>query len=265
MLVVTYAINFLGMILFPILLGIYLARRFKLSWKLFLAGALAFIASQVLHIPLLQVLTAMFKSGALPAPPQAWSNLFNAVLLGLLAGIFEETARFILFRYILKSARNWQEGLMVGAGHGGIEAIILGCLTAASYVTMLAWRNGNTSALPLSPDQLAALSQQVSAYWSAPVYYSLLGFAERIFAICMHLALTMMVLRSVALKQPVWFWLALLWHAVIDGVSVYFLPIIGALGIEGIVGLFALLNLGLLFWLRPSLTPPAQPEPTVTV
>jgi len=60
---VAYVISFLGMIVLPILLGIYLARKFKLSWKPLLAGALTFIASQVLHIPFLYGLTAAFKNG----------------------------------------------------------------------------------------------------------------------------------------------------------------------------------------------------------
>src|SRR5512139_2670223 len=113
-----YVIAFLGMIILPILLGIWLSRRLRLSWKLLLAGALTFIASQVLHIPLVLWLTAAFQDGTLPAIPQAWALIFNAVLLGLLAGLFEQTARYLLFKFILKRARTWEEGMMVGAGHG---------------------------------------------------------------------------------------------------------------------------------------------------
>ena len=93
MILVTSIIGVLGMILLPIVLGFWLVRKFKLSWKLFFAGALTFIASQVLHIPFLYGLTALFANGILPSPPAAWNTIFNAVLLGLLAGIFEETAR----------------------------------------------------------------------------------------------------------------------------------------------------------------------------
>ncbi len=93
MLTVAYLLSVSGMIILPILLAFYLTRKFKLSWKLVLAGALTFIASQVLHIPLVYGLTALFNNGTLPPIPEAWTAIFNAILLGLLAGIFEETAR----------------------------------------------------------------------------------------------------------------------------------------------------------------------------
>ena len=95
MLTVAYAVNFLGMILLPIILWLYFTRKFSLSWKLVLAGGLTFIASQVLHIPLVAAMGGFLKSQPL------W---VNAILLGLLAGIFEETARYILFRLLLKRA-----------------------------------------------------------------------------------------------------------------------------------------------------------------
>jgi hypothetical protein len=58
------------MILLPLVFGYFLARKFKLTFKdirkLFVAGALTFIVSQVLHIPLIYRLTAMSKNGTLP-------------------------------------------------------------------------------------------------------------------------------------------------------------------------------------------------------
>ena len=125
MLTAAYILGFSGMIALPILLWIYFTRKFALSWKLVLAGALTFIASQVLHIPLVFGMSSFLQT--LPL-------LVNAIILGLLAGCFEETARYILFKYILKTARSWKEGLLVGLGHGGSEAMLLGLLAAVSFV-----------------------------------------------------------------------------------------------------------------------------------
>jgi uncharacterized membrane protein YhfC len=88
MLAVAYIISFLGMILLPIGLWIYFRRSFDLPWKLVMAGALTFIATQVLHVPLVLGMTSFLQT--LPL-------LANAIILGLLAGIFEETARYLLF------------------------------------------------------------------------------------------------------------------------------------------------------------------------
>jgi uncharacterized membrane protein YhfC len=262
MILVTSTIGVLGMILLPILFGIWLVRKFKLSWKLFFAGALAFIASQVLHIPFLQVLTSLFNNGVLPTPPPAWNTIFNAVLLGLLAGIFEEMARYILFKFFLKKTRTWQEGILVGAGHGGVEAIILGVIGALTLVNMLVMRNADLTAMGIPVDQLALAQQQVNAFWASPAYAGLLGLAERIFAVCLHLSLSVMVLYSIAYKKPVWFWLAMLWHAFVDAASVYLMPLIGGLAVEGVIALMALVSLLIIFGLRSrfvDLNPPQVP------
>lgn len=266
MLSVAYVISFLGMIVLPIVLGIYLVRKFKLSWKLLLAGGLTFIASQVLHIPFLSGLTALFNNGVLPAPPAAWTTLFNAVLLGLLAGIFEETARYILFKFVLKQARTWKEGLLVGVGHGGTEALLIGIIAAAGFFSMLAMRNADLSTMSIPADQLELAKQQVAAYWSTPLYMAFMGLIERVFAVCLHVALSVMVLYSLVSKQPIWFWLALLWHALVDALAVYLMPSIGILALEGVVAVFGILSLGILFYLRTSFSlvaEGAQLEPEI--
>jgi uncharacterized membrane protein YhfC len=252
------------MIILPIFLAFYFTRGFKLSWKLVLAGAVTFVASQVLHIPVLYGLTALFKNGILPAIPKAWTALFNAVLLGLLAGIFEETARWILYKFILKNAKTWSEGVLVGVGHGGIEAVLLGFVAFASIASMIAMRNADLSAFGIPTDQAELTKQHITAFWSAPVYMGFLGFIERVSAICLHLSLSVMVLYSVAYKRPLWFWIALLWHAVVDALAVYLAPIIGAVGVEGVVAVCAVISLAILFRMRPlfvqTQTDTASPE-----
>ena len=255
MLIAAYLLSVSGMIVLPMLLAFYLTRKFRLSWKLVLAGALTFIASQVLHIPLVYGLTALFKNGVLSIPA-AWSIIFNAIVLGLLAGIFEETARWILYKFILKNTRTWNEGVLVGVGHGGVEAIILGGLAFATVVSMVAMRSADLSAFGIPADQLELAKQQVAAFWSAPIYMAFLGLVERVFAVCLHLSLSVMVLYSVVYMKPIWFWLALLWHAFVDGLTVYLLPKLGALGIEAFVGVCAVISLGILFGTRPLFVQP---------
>ena len=249
MLIAAYVLNVLGMIVLPIMLAFYVTRKFSLPWKLVFAGGLTFIASQILHIPVLAGLTALFKSGALPAVPEAWKTLFNAILLGLLAGIFEETSRWILFKFILKTTKTWEEGVTVGAGYGGTEALILGVIALINVAGMIAMRNADLSAT-LPPEQLEAAKQQVTAFWSAPLYMAFLGLIERGFAICLQISLTVMVLYSVAYKKTVWFWIALLWHAFVDALAVYLMPIIGVLALEAVIGICAIISLVILFRLR---------------
>lgn len=263
MLLVASVFSVVVMLVVPIILVIYLTRKFSLSWKFALAGALTFIASQVLHLPVVYGLTALFQNGTLSIPA-AWTAIFNAIVLGLLAGIFEETARWILFTFSLKKARTWSEGVLVGAGHGGVEAFILGLLAILTVINMMVMRNADLSALGIPAEQIELTRQQVDAFWSSPAYMGFLGGLERIFAICLHLSLSVMVLYSVAYKKPLWFWLALLWHALLDAVAVYLLPIVGALAIEGIIGVFAAISLWIVFTMRPWFVE-ADPVPTETV
>jgi uncharacterized membrane protein YhfC len=245
MLTATHIVSFLGMILLPILLWIYFTRKFALSWRLVIAGSLTFIASQILHIPLVIGMGSFLQTVSL---------LINAVILGLLAGLFEETARYILFKLILKNTRSWKEGVLVGLGHGGTEALILGIFTALTFINMTVYRNIDLSTVPSIPaEQLELAKQQVAAYWSAPWYMALLGFVERIFAICLHVSLSVMVLYALAYRKPVWFWLALLWHAVVDAVAVYVGQQIGLLAVEGMVAVFALISLWIVIFLQNKL------------
>ena len=237
-----YVVGFLGMIFMPIVAWIVFTRRLKLSWKLILAGGLTFIASQVLHIPLVTTLASWMAGNSL---------LVNAMVLGLLAGIFEETSRYILFKFILKNVRSWKEAILVGLGHGGTEALILGVLGGMAFVTMLAYRTMDLSTVPgIAADQVELAKQQVAAYWAVPAYLPLLGFVERIFAMCLHVSLSVMVMLAIVAKKPLWFWVALLWHALVDAVAVYSIQYIDAVGVEGIIAVFALISVASVFALR---------------
>lgn len=243
MLTAAYIVSFLGMILLPILLWIIFTRKYSLSWKLVLAGGLTFIASQILHIPLVLGLNKFLQNSSL---------LVTAIILGLLAGVFEEPARYILFKFILKKSRTWKEGVLVGLGHGGTEAILIGISVALTLVNMIAYRSIDLSTVPsIPPDQLELAKQQVEAFWSAQPFMALLGFFERVFAMCLHVSLSLMVLYGLAKKQAVWFWLALLWHAFVDAAAVYAVQSIGALQTEGLIAIFAVISVWIVFRMRP--------------
>ena len=48
---ITPFLNSILIFVMPVLLGIYLVRRLRVSWRLFGFGILAFVGAQVLHIP----------------------------------------------------------------------------------------------------------------------------------------------------------------------------------------------------------------------
>ncbi|RPI26681.1 MAG: YhfC family intramembrane metalloprotease [Chloroflexota bacterium] len=154
--------------------------------------------------------------------------------------------------------------MLAGAGHGGIEAIFLAGLILLGFINAVVSQSMDFTTLGLSPDQLAEAQGQISAYWSTPWYMSLMGFVERLFALPLHIALSVMVLQVFTHKQVRWLWLAILWHAVVDGVAVFLVYQWQgydwyAYAMEGVIGVFALISLGILFALRQ--LEPVEPGP----
>ncbi len=250
---VTYAANGLLMIGLPVALGIILTRRFKLGWSLWWIGAGTLILSQIGHIPFNAALTLLFERGVLPAPPAAWQLPVNAVILGLSAGLWEELTRYATFRWWARDARTWRKAVMVGAGHGGAEAILLGALVLITFVSRLSLR-GVDLAQVVPADQLEIARQQLSAYWGAAWYDSLLGALERAMTLPVQITFAVLVLQTFTRRQAFWVWLAVLWHAVIDAATVYIMGTRGVYAAEAAVGVFSLISLLMLFALR-------QPEP----
>ena len=269
---VTYFLNGFLMIALPIGLTIYLTRRFKQGWRLFWIGALIFLFSQVLHIPFNALVTPFFNQYGFISLPVDLQNVILSVFLGLSAGLFEEFSRYAMYRWWAKEARSWGQGLLAGAGHGGIEAIVLGLLVLYGYVQMQIVRGMDVSTL-VTPDKVELANAQIQAYWSAPWYMTLLGALERLFTIPLHLACSIIVLQAFTRKKFWWVGLAILFHALADGVGVFISKIgFSALAIEGIIGIFAIASVIIVFVLRqpelpaeavlaPVLTPEFKPEP----
>jgi uncharacterized membrane protein YhfC len=241
-------------------LGRYLKGRFGLGWRLYIIGAAVFLLSQVFHIPFNIVMTVLFQRGTLPPPPPEWQVSFNIIFLSFSAGIFEEGARYLMYRFWTKEARSWGQGLMLGAGHGaGGEAMIfIGLLLLVNFLAMLAFRHSDLSGM-VAPDQLALLQQQLDAYWSAPWYDSLLPAVERALAIVLHLSLSVLVLQVFTRRKIYWLGLAILWHAFANAVALYAASSWSIYHSEAALAVVALLSLGIIFVLRTP-EPPAQPD-----
>jgi uncharacterized membrane protein YhfC len=250
----THLLNALLMIAIPVGLGVYLTRKFRLDWRLWWIGGVVFILSQVGHLPFNLLLLNPFLQGPITfglSPRLA--VLLNALALGLSAGLFEELSRYAAYRWWAKDARSWSRGLLLGAGHGGMEAIILGVLALYTYIRLVAVRNADLSLL-VPMEQLDLARQQVQAYWSLPWYFSLFGALERAFTIPFHIAASLLVLQAFTRRQLRWLWLAVAWHALVDGLAVYGISYWGAYTTEIAIGVVALASLAIIFALR-------QPEP----
>lgn len=246
MIIVLLTLNFLLMIIVPILLARWMQLRYRPGWGLFGMGAAMFVLSQVGHLPFNLVVQRL---GWLPQDLDVVGNLvITAVFLGLSAGLFEEGARYLTYRFWAKDARSWAKGMMLGAGHGGTEAILLGLLGLVNFGVLLAMRNGALLEL-IPPAQMPLVEQQIEVMFGLPWTMTLLGALERIFALCFHLSASLLVMQVFVRGQMRWLWAAIGWHAILDAVAVFVGTQWGAVATEAAIGVLALFSVGLILWL----------------
>jgi uncharacterized membrane protein YhfC len=264
---VVHMANGLLMVAIPAGLAIYLDRRWRLGWRLWLIGGATFFFSQAGHIPFNFIAGSALQAAPLTNHPPAARTLLNAVFLGLSAGLFEETFRYGMFRWWARDARSWRKAVLTGAGHGGVEAILLGFLVLYGFFQLAALRDADLSGM-FSGSELTLARQQVTSYWSMPWYDSLLGALERLFTIPTQIALAAIVLQTFVRRSAVWVWLAVLYHALVDAAAVLAAQTVGMYWTEAVVGGFTVLSLIILLRLRRSEAEPipdaaGQPAPPV--
>ena len=251
-LLLTYVLSLLVMIGLPVLLAFLVTRYFKVSWWVVLAGVLTFVASQVLRVPLAAGINALYSNGTLSVTNTQWVPVVNGIIAGLLAGICEESARWVGFKVLKKKAEKYGSAFGLGVGHGGAESILLAVLgTAVTLFTVLFYNPGAQIAKGVSTNEVQYMLFQIEQFWLSPWHTGLLPGVERIIALSTQIVLATLVWKSIADRSFVWFGLAVLYHTVIDAVAVFLQGIgWGYWQIEGILAIFLLLNLYMLyrFW-----------------
>ncbi len=263
MVYILLTLNSLLMIVLPVLIGIWLVQRYRVSWKLFLVGAVGFVISQIGHIPFNQFVLNPIVEDILEQGETLGAILLAALLFGLSAGVFEEVTRY-LFYYFRKSMRGWDEGLMFGDGWGGAEAILLGLLAATTVINVYVYQSGLIEAfvppeqMASSGEAIAAAAQEIEALVNSPPWLFLLGAVERLFALILHMSLSILVLQAFLRRNIIWLFVAIGWHALIDAIAVVgLLQEWDPLLIEAAVGVPAtIIGLFIIRYFKPGDAPP---------
>ena len=242
----------------PVMIGIALVvgwqlrKRFGISWKIFLFGAITFIASQVVHIPLNWLLGQL---GGGQGGIAFWPLPLVALVYGATAGLCEQGANWIALRFAVRKVRSYVEGLQFGAGHGSVEAIVTGLLALITLLNIIVIYTTGTEKLGLSADQIQQLTQAFDQVLKAPLYMSLLAAAERIFALSVQMVCTILVIKSLVLKKPLYWVAAFGIHTLMDAWAVYGSQAYGVEVTEAGLAVFAAGAIWLLWRMRE----PAEP------
>lgn len=238
-----YILSISLIILLPLATAVYFRRRFVVPWWLFLAGAATFVASQAYHLPLNNWLADLGLIGPVLKSDANFGR--TAVILGLSAGLCETMARVgafaLLFRW--RAAERREDGLMVGLGHGGIEALgLVAVLIGATLSSLWTLRGTDLSALNLPAAQLALLTRQLESL-ARISWEPFAPLLERALAMVLHVILALLVWQAFRRRNALYVLAALLYHSLVDFTAVYlsqtlshpawFYPIFAALLLPG--------------------------------
>ena len=236
-------------VLMPIAVVLFLRRKLKTPWLVFGVGALAFLVSQMFtRIPLIAIATGLLQK-QLDHPVIKWGWL---AVLALTAGLFEETARYLCFRFVLPKSRDWKTAVSLGAGHGGVESAVLVALAVVgSLVTLLMVARGTFPESSIPADKLAAWQAQKATLLSTAWWMPLLGAWERVCSLSFHVAASVIVLQRFVRGKMSWYWGAVLFHALVDAMAVVLLKLTGPISVELALTGLLVIDLVIIFSLRP--------------
>ncbi len=185
----------------PLVFAFILIKRLHTGWKTWFIGAMMFLLS-LIRIPLNTFLTNIAVSGTI----NYITYLLVYLIPSLTAGIFEESARYIGLKYLIKD-ESYENGLTYGAGHGGIESIFLVGINVFTLGIILL----------TSPESLPQM--QLYSIQSTPWYLPLVGAYERIMAMIIQISLSIMVLEALRTKQIKYLGIAILAHTAVNYLS----------------------------------------------
>lgn len=241
--VAVIVLNMLIGVAIPVCLCVFLRRKFRCSLLSFFVGCgvmflFALVLEQIVHMIVL----------ALPVGNAIRDNLWLYALYGgLMAGLFEETGRFVAMKFVLKKQRgNDYNALMYGAGHGGFEAFyILFFAMLNNLIYSLMINSGSAEALlnGLDPVNQAAMREAFEALSTASPLLFLAAPVERLAAVTLQISLSVLVWNAVKGRGKIfWYPLAVALHFMVDAAAVltngYGVPV---WGVEAIVWLITVL------------------------
>lgn len=249
------AVAFVFVMGLPFLFGSIAHRKLVISWKYFWFGALVMLVSQPLtRVPLIEVL-----QNTVLAPLLRTSITFTWIwvtIQAVTAGLFEEGGRYIGYRlFMRREPKTWAKAVMYGIGHEGLESVLLGggLQIVLPLLSIALLSSINLDILPATSRQAAI--QQIASVNALPVWSPLLVAWGRLWSFPLQVALSVVVLQVFRQRQRRWLFLAILFHTVIDFLTLALPQAFGQstasqLAINGMLCAFGLLGMWIVWRLR---------------
>ena len=196
--IVCIAISAFAGIAIPSTLFLVYRKKYKADILPFFIGCAVFILFAVI---IEGAINRFILSSSVGAAIQ--SNIwFCGIFFGLMAGLFEETGRYVAYKTVLKKKLgNDRNALMYGAGHGGIEAcyiLVFSMVSNLYFAYMLNAGMAETLTASIAdPAALQKLNATMIALANTPSATFLMSIVERISAVALQISLSVLVWFSV--------------------------------------------------------------------
>ena len=228
----------------PVVLAIIMYKRHHYHPLSIVVGAAVFVISQIIiRIPLLS-----FLAGTNWHQKHSSSLIYLLLVYALSAGLFEETGRFIGFRFFRKNHLDWKNAVAFGIGHGGIEAALLvGMQSVNNLIISLMINSGSFDTLmaPSLGDQAEQVREAMTG--TPPAHFFLAG-VERLAVLPIHIILSIIVCLAVAKRKYLLELLAILLHGVVNAPAVLASPYaLSIYVIESIIILMSIIAIWAIF------------------
>ena len=231
------AVNALIGIAEPIVLACWITSKRKASWRSVLTGAGVFILFALVLESLVHQVVLKGPSGQ----TILGNPLYYALYGGLMAGLFEETGRFLAMKSLLKKEPSApRTAVAYGIGHGGVEMLVIFGITMVGNLVLSALINSGQIGLIMAgvPEaNQAQVQAQFAQLETLTTGILLTGLWERFSAIVLQIGLSVMVWVAVR-RGGRWLWLfpaAILLHALVDAGAVLLIKSAGTLVTEIVV------------------------------
>lgn len=204
----------------PVVLIVAWKMYTKRSLVPFWVGIMVFIAfSRMLEM----IPHSLFLLSSNPVSKAINGNVVLYVIYAaIVASLFEETGRYLAFRFVLTKHPNKETAVTYGIGHGGIECVLVLGVTYIQYYAYGQLINSGSmdkmlSAYKDSSQSVDALNQLITNIKGVTKMTCYMADLERISAMMVQIALSILVFQAVYVAgKKYMYWVAVALHFLTD-------------------------------------------------
>ena len=220
----------------PVFLMLFLKFKAKAKVNFFFIGAAIFVVfalmlEQCCHLAVLGLTGDVIQK-----------NLWlYALYAGLAAAVFEETGRLVAMKFFMnrrKVKMDNTNAFMYGIGHGGAESILLVGITCINNLTTSIMLNSGQLEASLNALDTETKNQAIAGIQQLvelPALSFYMAGLERIFAIIIQIALSIIMYQAVKYGKKKLILLAYVAHFLVDAITVIATQFLNMIAVECLI------------------------------